>query len=139
MDMQSLKDSWVHVYVSDHPCNVEQLHKSLASQRTTWNLTWFTLWICLQQSIFPTELSQILDTIRLLNIHFPFDEPYFEVQYFSISSAVLPGILPAISDHLLKMPTTIYVSGTRRIFKFWYEDDQKKKNLIWRRASCNLI
>jgi len=27
---------------------------------------------------------------------------YLEVQYFSISSAVLPGILPAIKDHLRK-------------------------------------
>jgi hypothetical protein len=26
---------------------------------------------------------------------------YLEVQYFSISSAVLPGILPAIRDHLI--------------------------------------
>jgi len=28
---------------------------------------------------------------------------YLVFQYFSISSAVLPGILPAIKDHLIKL------------------------------------
>uniref|UniRef100_A0A2P2J4Q0 Triptychon and cpc n=1 Tax=Rhizophora mucronata TaxID=61149 RepID=A0A2P2J4Q0_RHIMU len=34
-----------------------------------------------------------------------------EFQYFSISSAVLPGILPAIKDHL--SPTRLYILITR--------------------------
>lgn len=41
---------------------------------------------------------------------------YLEFQYFSISSAVLPGILPAIRDHLIITSET------------WDKDDNESGN-----------
>lgn len=45
-----------------------------------------------------TERERERDTILGLALHSLVE--YLEVQYFSISSADLPGILPAIRDHL---------------------------------------
>jgi hypothetical protein len=39
--------------------------------------------------------------LMLLQLHSLVE--YLVFQYFSISSAVLPGILPAIKDHLIKL------------------------------------
>ncbi|EXB88463.1 hypothetical protein L484_012905 [Morus notabilis] len=40
---------------------------------------------------------------------------YLDIQYFSISSAVLPGILPAIRDHLHKIVR--FVKAQKRLIK----------------------
>ena len=54
---------------------------------------------------------------------------YLEFQYFSISSAVLPGILPAIKDHLLQASSVNQYN--QRLKKIMHVSEKRRIEMVY--------